>query len=246
MTLEDEAGGAARRDPNPLRLLVVEDSATLAEALLFAFGFEDGIEPVGVAPTISRALDMVQAERPDVVLMDVRLPDGSGLDAAARVVALRPGMPVVIMTAHADHLLAFEAALAGAAGFLLKDVRITKLVAGVRQAAAGGVAVDPAVLASVLAHAAADGSAAAMPGDGAGVLEPPERDALGLLAGGLDRAAIAGRLGVTDDEAGGLLDSARNRLGARSGLEAVVRAAAAGLLATPEPEPDDSARLPNR
>jgi len=230
-----ESGAAGPGVPGPCRLLVVEDSATLAEALLFAFGFEPGIEPVGVAPSIARALELVEVEQPDVVLMDVRLPDGSGVEAAARIVALRPGTPVVIMTAHADHLLALEAARAGAAGFLLKDVRIAKMVSGVRRAAAGAVAVDPAVLASVLVQAAADGPGAAAPGAGGADLPPAEQAVVALLAAGLDLAAVAARLGLDDGDVAGLVASARDRLGARSNLEAVVRAAATGLLAPTGP-----------
>src|SRR5688500_5282026 len=113
---ENEDSAAAAR-PASIRLLIVEDHAALGEALLFAFGFEPGIEPIGVAPTVARALETVTAEQPDVVLMDVRLPDGSGFDAAARVSALRPGTAVVIMTAHAHHDDALRAAEAGAAGF---------------------------------------------------------------------------------------------------------------------------------
>jgi DNA-binding NarL/FixJ family response regulator len=225
--MEDEAAGPANQ--SPVRLLVVEDSAALAEALLFAFGFEKDIEPIGVAPTISRALEMVDAERPDVVLMDVRLPDGSGLDAATQIVARQPGTPVIIMTAHADHLMALEAAEAGAAGFLLKDVRIAKMVAGVRGAAAGAVAVEPAILASVLTQVAAGGS----PPD----LSPPEQSAVRLLADGLDRRAVADRLGLDEGEGGAVIDSARARLGARSNLEAVVLAAAAGLIGGSEHDP---------
>lgn len=240
MTNEGEAGSPAAS----IRLLVVEDSATLAEALLFAFGFEEGIEPVGVAPSIARALEMVEADRPDVVLMDVRLPDGSGLEAAAGVVALRPGTPVIIMTAHADHLMALDAAKAGAAGFLLKDVRITKLVTGVRQAAAGGVAMEPVILASVLAQATADGAAALPASEANPSLSAAERDVMALLAEGLDRAAIAERLDLDLGKVGSLVDSACAGLGARSNLEAVVRAAGAGLLGGPDH--DASAPMPNR
>ena len=93
-------------DKKQIRLLVVEDSAALGDALLFAFGFEDGIEPIGLAPTIERALEMVAAQEPDVVLMDVRLPDGNGIEAVSRVLTLRPGTPVIVMTAHADNLIA--------------------------------------------------------------------------------------------------------------------------------------------
>jgi DNA-binding NarL/FixJ family response regulator len=219
-----------------VRLLVVDDSAALAEALLFAFGFEDGIDPVGVAPTIERALERVASDEPDVVLMDVRLPDGSGIDAVSRVVALRPDIHVIVMTAHADNLIALEAADAGAAGFLLKDVRIAKIVAGVRRAAAGALAIDPVVLDAILAHVRA-GRAADID------LTPSERDVLALLVEGLDRPAIAARLGIDDDGAAAIAATLRERVGARSNLEAVVRAARAGLLA---PDQTPNARTSNR
>src|SRR5688572_23990211 len=160
----DETDGSAADSPPPMRLLIVEDHAALGEALLFAFGFEAGIEAIGVAPTVARALEMVTTERPDVVLMDVRLPDGSGFDAATRVSALRPGTAVVIMTAHAHQEDALRAANAGAAGFLLKDVRIAKVVAGVRRAVAGVPAIDPALLQSVLTQAATQGHDGLLPG----------------------------------------------------------------------------------
>ena len=223
-------------DKKQIRLLVVEDSAALGEALLFAFGFEDGIEPVGLAPTIERALEMVSTQQPDVVLMDVRLPDGNGIEAVSRVLTLRPGTPVIVMTAHADNLIALEAADAGAAGFLLKDVRIAKIVTGVRRAVTEAVAVDAAVLEAMLAAATADGST--------GVdLSPSECDVVSLLAEGLDRQAIAARLGIADSEVTGIAASLREHLGARSNLEAVVMAARAGLLG---PDQGSRARISNR
>ena len=220
----------------PVRLLVVEDSATLAEALIFAFSFEEGIEAAGVAPTIGRALEMVASEQPDVVLMDVRLPDGSGIEAVSQVVALRPGTAVIVMTAHADNLIALEAADAGAAGFLLKDVRIAKIVAGVRRAVSEAVAVDPAVLESILAQARTGGAADVE-------LSPSEREVVALLAEGLDRPAIAARLGVDETEVATVAAAMREHLGARSNLEAVVRAARAGLLG---PDQGSRARISNR
>jgi len=230
-------------DESPVRLLVVEDSPALADALLFAFGFEEGIEAVGVASTVERALEMVAAEQPDVVLMDVRLPDGSGIAATARVVALRPATPVIIMTAHADHLLALEAAEAGAAGFLLKDVRIAKIVSGVRRAVAGGLAIDPAVLQSVLNEAATGGSDSARCGVAPPELTPTEREVLALLADGLDAPAVADRLGLDRDRLEVVIASVRERLCARSNLEAVVLAAKGRLLDRPD---QGSTRISNR
>ena len=220
-----------------IRLLLVEDSPALGKALLFAFEFEDGIEPVGVAATIRKALEMVAGEKPDVVLMDVRLPDGSGIDAVSRVLDLRPETSVIVMTAHADNLIALDAADAGAAGFLLKDVRIAKIVAGVRRAVTEALAVDAVVLEALLAQAKATTSA------GAVELSASERAVASLLAEGLDRQAIAARLEITGDEVTVVAAALREHLGARSNLEAVVKAARAGLFG---PDQGSKARISNR
>ena len=223
-------------DDEQIRLLVVEDSPSLGQALMFAFGFENGIEPVGVAPTIRQALEMAATERPDVVLMDVRLPDGNGIEAVSRVVELRPGTAVIVMTAHADNLLALDAADAGAAGFVLKDVRIAKIVASVRRAVTEALAIDPAVLDAILAQAGPGASAVVE-------LAPAASGLLNLLAGGLDRQAIAARLGMEESEVTRLAAAVRDQLGARSNLEAVVEAARRGLLG---PDQDSRARISNR
>ena len=219
-----------------IRLLVVEDSAALGETLLFAFGFEDGIEPVGVAPTIARALEMVAQEQPDVVLMDVRLPDGSGIEAVSRVLGLRPATRVIVMTAHADNLIALEAADAGAAGFLLKDVRINKIVTGIRRVVAEALGVDAVVLEAILAQAMSAGPAGVE-------LGPLEREVLGFLAKGLDRQAIADELDIKEDEVTAVAAALRDHLGARSNLEATVKAARAGLF---DPDQGSKARISNR
>jgi two-component system response regulator DevR len=226
----------ALMDNEQIRLLVVEDSPSLGEALMFAFGFEDGIEPVGVARSIRQALEMAAVERPDVVLMDVRLPDGNGIEAASRVVELRPGTAVIVMTAHADNLIALDAADAGAAGFVLKDVRIAKIVASVRRVVTEALAVDPAVLDAILAQAGTGASAAVE-------LEQPASELLRLLAEGLDRQTIAARLGIEESNVTRLAAAVRDQLGARSNLEAVVKAARARLLG---PDQGSRARISNR
>jgi len=227
----------------PVRLLVVDDSAALAEALLFAFGFEDDIDPVGVAPSIGRALELVDTENPDVVLMDVRLPDGNGIEGVSRIMERRPATGVIVMTAHADNLIALEAGEAGAAGFLLKDVRIAKILAGVRRVASGAVAVEPAVLEALLASARAGRPPSPEAADGQHDLSPSEQAVLGLLAEGLDRPAIAESLGLAEIEVADAAVSMRARLGARSNLEAVIRAARAGLLG---PDQGSRTRTSNR
>jgi DNA-binding NarL/FixJ family response regulator len=249
--MDEQDSAAAACGPAPIRVLIVEDHAALGEALLFAFGFEEGIDVLGVAPTIADAIERVGAEGPDVVLMDVRLPDGSGLDAAGRVKAARPGTAVVIMTAHADKDDALRAAEAGAAGFILKDVRIAKVVAGVRRAVAGEAAIDPTVLQSILNQAADEGRRSPDGHGGVGPasgsvpkLTPPERDLVGLLAGGAGRSALTEALGVGEAEVAAMSVSLQERLGARSILEALVRAARIGLLDDPDQGP--RARISSR
>ena len=223
-------------DNEQIRLLVVEDSPSLGQALMFAFGFEDGIEPVGLAPSIRQALEMAAAEGPDVVLMDVRLPDGNGIEAVSRVIELRPGTAVIVMTAHADNLIALDAADAGAAGFVLKDVRIAKIVASVRRVVTEALAVDPAVLDAILAQAGTGASTAVE-------LAGPASELLSLLAEGLDRQASAARLGIEERDVARLAAAVRDQLGARSNLEAVVKAARGGLLG---PDQGSRARISNR
>jgi DNA-binding NarL/FixJ family response regulator len=230
--MDERAGPVATAgNPAPIRLLIVEDHAALGEALLFAFSFEKAIETVGIATTIRAGLELLTAEEPDVVLMDVRLPDGSGLDAAAEVAALRPGTAVVIMTAHADHDDALRAAESGAAGFILKEVRIAKVVSAVRQAVAGEPAIDPTLLQSVLNQAAAAGPGVAGPGSGSvPKLTRAEHDFVGLLARGANRGAVTEALGLEEAEVAAMAVSLQERLGTRSVLEALVRAARIGLL----------------
>ena len=202
------------------KVLVVEDHAALGEALKFAFSFESDIEVVGLAATVAAAVELVSAERPDVVLMDVNLPDGNGIDATRRVLEVHPSTAVVVLTAHADPLFALRAAEAGASGFVPKDVRMAKIVGAVRSVQAGEVAVEPTVLRSLLAQAA-DGASPDGPGDGAPVLE--------LLAQGAGTAGIADKLGLHTPEAAAAIAAVLADLGARSPLEALVLAARRGL-----------------
>ena len=214
------------------KVLVVEDHAALGEALLFAFGFEDDIDVVGLAPTVADAVALVAERRPDVVLMDVNLPDGNGIDATSRVLEIEPATAVIVLTAHADPVFALRAAVAGAAGFVPKNVRIARIVAAIRAVRAGEVAVEPTVLRTVLARAAAERGG----GGGPAALWPPEQVAvLELLAQGSGTDVIAGKLGLDRAAADRAVAATLAAVGARSRLEAVVGGARRGLF---DPSPD--------
>ena len=218
--MTEEGSGVAR-------VLVVEDHAALAEALQFAFSFEDDIEVVGVAPTVAATLELAATTRPDVILMDVNLPDGNGIEATSRVLEIRPGTAVIVLTAHADAVFAMRAAQAGASGFVPKDVRIAKILAAVRAVMAGDLAVDPTVLRSLLAQAAEDGRSAGAVAD---PLPPDELTVLELLAQRISMADIAEKLGLSGSDLTRMVKVTAGRLGARSPLEAMVRAAHLGVL----------------
>ena len=136
------------------------------------------------------------------------------------------------MTAHADHDDALRAAEAGAAGFILKEVRIAKVVAAVRRAVAGEPAIDPTVLHSILIQAAGEGRPEPSP---VPELPPLEGRLARLLAGGADRRTAARALELQDGDVVKLTESLQERLGARSVLEALVRAARGGLLQAEPP-----------
>jgi len=208
------------------RVLIVEDHAALGEALMFAFGFEEDVEVVGLAPTVAAAVEMAAASRPDVVLMDVNLPDGNGIDATAAVLEVHPGAAVIVLTAHADPTFALRAAEAGASGFVPKDVRMAKILAAVRAVMAGEPAMEPTVLHSVLVHAASGRDSATPPP----ALGADDIALLELLAQGIGSVGVAAKLGLDGAQAAARVAALVGRIGARSRLEAVVLAARMGLL----------------
>lgn len=123
----------------PIKLLLVDDHTEMRRALRSLCEEEADLQVVGEAPDGQAALRLSAELSPDVVLMDVRLPDASGLDLTARVKKQAPRAAIVLMSAHADHSSTPAALAAGAAGFMAKDMACEELAAAVRQVAAGGV-----------------------------------------------------------------------------------------------------------
>jgi DNA-binding NarL/FixJ family response regulator len=109
----------------------------VAEALAMAIDFEDGLECVGMADSVARARELATERLPDVVLMDVQLSDGSGLEATAELKGILPDVSVIVLTAHSDPVYRRGALDAGAAGLLVKGTRMTEIMAAIRRAAAG-------------------------------------------------------------------------------------------------------------
>ncbi len=143
---------------------------------------------VAEAGDADAALKAVKAEQPDVVIMDVRLPGRSGIEACREIRSEFPDIKVLMLTAHADDEALFSSIMAGAAGFVLKQVRGADLVGAVRQVAAGGSLLDPSVTARVLARLRGETTTG---DDGISDLTPQERKILDLVAEGMTNRQIA-------------------------------------------------------
>jgi DNA-binding NarL/FixJ family response regulator len=220
-----------------IRVVIADDQALMRAA--FRTILESAqIEVAGEAANGDEAVALVRAERPDVVVMDVRMPGSDGLRATAHVTAVAPATRVLVLTTFDLDDYLFGALKAGAAGFLLKNAAPEELVTAVRRLAAGDAVLDPAVTARVMARVASTpggGSRADSGGraDAAGAalasLTEREREVLGLLAEGMSNAEIAGAMGVGDATAKTHVSRVLTKLGVRDRLQAVILAYECGF-----------------
>lgn len=139
-------GSAAR----PLRLLVVDDHEVVRQGLASLLDRREAFQVVAEAATVAEALEMARKYEPNIVIMDVRLPDGSGIEACREIRAELPTTKVVILTSYPDEEAVLSAIIAGASGYLLKQIRARDLVAALEAVGRGESLLDPAVTEKVL------------------------------------------------------------------------------------------------
>jgi len=132
----------------PLRVMLVDDHEIVRDGIRAALAPEDDIVVTAQAGTVQEAIDEADRTRPDVVVMDVRLADGSGIEATREIRARHPETKVLMLTSFADDEALFDAILAGASGYLLKQVRGTDIVDAVRRVASGQSLLDPTLTGS--------------------------------------------------------------------------------------------------
>jgi DNA-binding NarL/FixJ family response regulator len=221
------AGGPARAQTT--RVLIVDDHGAFAGALAFTIDGHADLACVGTAGTLAAAASLIDELRPDVVLMDVLLPDGNGIDAVPSIVAASPGTRVLVLTGHADVAVLSRAATNGASGFLPKESPIEAVINAIRAAVSGQMLVDGPTLASILGRLT-ESPRPPQAAPGVPVLTRRESDVLRLMGQGQDPHAIAAGLGISLNTCRGYQKSLLAKLGAHSQLEAVVVGTRLGLL----------------
>jgi len=132
------------------RVFLVDDHEIIRRGLVELIGLQSDLEVVGEAGTASEAIIRITASQPDVAILDVRLPDGSGVEVCREVRSLFPHIHVLMLTSYSDDEALFNAIMAGASGYVLKEIRGTDLVTAIRQVAAGNSLLDPSVTERVL------------------------------------------------------------------------------------------------
>jgi DNA-binding NarL/FixJ family response regulator len=226
-----------------VRVLLADDQALVRAGFRMILEAQDDLEVVGEAGDGEEAVALAVRERPDVVLMDIRMPRLDGIAATRRLVARHPDTRVLVLTTFDLDDYVYDALQAGASGFLLKDVGRADLVAAVRVVAAGEALLAPTVTRRLLADFVRSRGAAAPPAKvtptastAAGrspappALTPREQDTLALLARGLSNAEIAAELVVSDHTVKTHVGNVLMKLGLRDRIHAVIYAYEHGIV----------------
>ncbi|MFB8771182.1 response regulator [Streptomyces broussonetiae] len=205
------------RPARSIRVLLAEDQQMLRGALALLLGMEPDIEVVAQAAAGDTIVDAALLHRPDVALLDIELPGGSGLDAAAELREQVPDCRVLILTTFGRPGYLRRAMEAGAAGFLVKDGPVEELAAAIRRVLTGETVVDPALAAAALSA-------------GPSPLTARERDVLTASADGATVADIATRLHLSESTVRNYLSAAIGKTGTRNRAEALREARSQGWL----------------
>ncbi len=203
-----------------VRVLVVDDHLVVRVGLKTVLAGDPRLEVVGEAGTGVGALEVAAVVKPDVVLLDLRLPDRSGAEVCREIRARDLARRVIVLTSFVDEALVLEAMRAGADGYLLKDAEDTDLAEMIVRVARGSVVLDPTV-ARIFVSAGKAGEAPVPKPEARGALSPQEHRLLEGLAAGDSNKELADRLGLTDGTIRNYLSGLYVKLGVRSRTEAV-------------------------
>jgi two-component system response regulator DevR len=202
-----------------IRVFLLDDHEVVRAGLKHLLESGGDIEVVGEAGTAAAAISRIPALMPDVAVLDARLPDGSGIDVCRQVRSSRPETKAIILTSYDDDEALFSAIMAGAAGYVLKQVNGQDLVSAVRHVADGGSLLDPSVTAKVMERLR---EGAPDEPDELKSLTPQERRILELVAEGLTNRQIGERLFLAEKTIKNYMSNVLSKLGLESRTQAAV------------------------
>src|SRR5919201_5732394 len=200
-----------------IRVLIVEDHQVVAEGLAALINDQEDMEVIGSAGSVADAISRAVELQPDLVLIDFRLTDGTGADAAGSIRQLRPETKLIFLTREDSDAARIAALESGASAFIHKSLAAQEVVDAIRTVAAGGSLFTPRTIAQLLntrreVEAQLEG------------LKPREKEVLRLMADGISRRDIASRLGISYTTVRTHIRSLGSKLGVHSKLEAIVKA----------------------
>jgi DNA-binding NarL/FixJ family response regulator len=225
-----------------VRVLLVDDQALIRAGFRMILDAEEDIEVVGECADGAQALDRVKRLKPDVVLMDIRMPEMDGIEATARIVRGDGDKPVRVLmltTFDLDEYV-YDALRAGASGFLLKDVPAEQLVEGIRVVAEGEALLAPSVTKRLIQEFSRTPPAQRELPPSLGELTPRELEVFKLIARGLSNAEIAAELIVSETTVKTHVARILMKLDLRDRVQAVVLAYESGVVAPGDPSPASS------
>jgi two-component system response regulator DevR len=205
--------------PKPrVNVVLIDDSQVVRMGLLALLGTDPGLNIVGEGVNVTTGVELCAKVRPDVVLLDIRLPDGSGFDACRQILKRVPETRVLILTSVVDDAMVDEAIRAGAHGYLLKEIDGRGLINAVRDVAAGKSILDPAVTARVMQIVKAGGTGR----DALATLSPQEKRVLALIAEGCTNKEVGVKLGLSEKTVKNYLSTVFEKLHVSRRAEAAV------------------------
>lgn len=202
----------------PIRVFLLDDHEIVRRGIADLLSTAGNIEVVGEAGTAAEALRRIPAVQPDVALLDGRLPDGSGIDVCREIRSAYPRIRCLILTSYDDDDALFAAVMAGASGYLLKEIRGSSLIDGIRQVSAGQSLLDPSVTERVMQRLRTGKTQDPR----LEALTERERDILDLIAEGLSNREIAQRLFLAEKTVKNYVSGLLAKLGMQRRTQAAV------------------------
>lgn len=210
-----------------MKIIICDDQAVVRDGLELLLNLEKDIQVVGCAQDGAEAIELVEKESPDLVLMDLKMPGMNGIEATRQICAKHPQVRVLVLTTYDDDEWVFDAIRAGASGYLLKDTPRDEVLKAIRGTVEGKAYIDPEVAGKLMGQVvSAQTKPSSLLTD---KLTGRESDVLGLLAKGLSNAEIAGQLHLSEGTVRNHISAILDKLGVSDRTQAAVIAIQHGL-----------------